>query len=151
MDSRLCSKNLNSPLVSSALICHRTIKHVTTASRRLVPSPAVVQQPMSHKAALAHLQHWETHLSEPRLSFHVTTQQRSTVLCRAGIIQFHPHPRQASQFHFTLAMRPLHPSNFWQATIHSKINCSLSTDLKASLRLLTSPKVSTTPATEQEC
>lgn len=30
MDSRLHSKNLNSPLVSSGLICYRTIKHVTT-------------------------------------------------------------------------------------------------------------------------
>lgn len=30
MDSRLDTKNLNSPLVSSGLICHRTVRHVTT-------------------------------------------------------------------------------------------------------------------------
>lgn len=30
MDSRLDSENLHSPLVSSGLICHRKVKHVTT-------------------------------------------------------------------------------------------------------------------------
>lgn len=59
MDSWLDSKNLNSPLVSSGLFCHRTVKRDNCLQPSAAP-PALAQQPMPHKAALAHSQHWDT-------------------------------------------------------------------------------------------
>lgn len=102
MDSRLYSKNLNSSLVSSALICYRTVKQVTTQppGSGCVTGTSPTAYVTQSGSALAHSQRQETHLSEPRRSFHITTQQRSTVLCTVGIIQFHSHPRKAGQFHF---------------------------------------------------
>lgn len=123
MDSRWDSRNLNSPLASSRLICHRTIKHVTTQPPGIwcitsTNSTAYATQGCSCPA-LAYSQHWETHLPEPRLSFYVTTQQRNTVLCRARLIQVHPHPRKASRFHFFSCNKTL--SSFHMLPSHNSL------------------------------
>lgn len=151
MDSRLHTKNLNSPLVSSGLICYRTIKHVTT----LPPGVRCVTGTSSTAYATPGC-------SRPHTALRDTPSQTKTVISCLHTakehcpVQSQTHsvsplrPRTASQFGFSSGNAAPHPSSCWQDT-HSKVNCSLSLDLEASLRLLTSPKVSTTPATEQGC
>lgn len=90
IDSRLDSKNLNTHLVSSGSLATEPPNTWQLCLQAFSVSPALAQQPMPHNTALAHSQHHKTHLPKPRLSFHVNTHQRSTVLRGARIIHLHP-------------------------------------------------------------
>lgn len=101
-DSRLDSKNLDSPPASSAFICQRTVQCDNSASEHSVchqhwltsPCHTTLHSP-THSTA-------KTHLPRPRLSLHINTQPRSLVLCRTRISSVLPHPRKASQLCFFL-------------------------------------------------
>lgn len=99
-DSRLDSKNLDSPPASSGFTCQRTVKRDNSTSKQLVchqhwltsPCHTTLRSP-THGTA-------KTHLTRPRLSFHINTQTRSLVLCRTRISSVSPHPRKTSQLCF---------------------------------------------------
>lgn len=121
-DSRLDSKNLTTPLVSSG---------------SFATEPPNTWQPCLWGFGVS--QHWLSnlchttplspthstarhHLPKPRLSFHGDTQQRSTVLHRDGIIHFH-RPQESKPGAALLRQRG--PSSFQLLTSHHSLQNQL--------------------------
>lgn len=150
IDSRLDSKkSLNTPRVSSGSLATEP----RTAWQLHLRAHVTSTEP-SHCAT--------PHCSHPLTAPRDTSPQTNTVAPHQHTAKKHrpaqsrnrslsPAPGKQAGFRLFSGNMAPHRSSCWQATIHSKINCSLLPGLEASLRLLTSPQVSTTPATEQAC
>lgn len=111
MDSRLHSKNLNSPLVSSGLICYRTIKHVTT----LPPGVWCVTGTSSTAYATPGCSHPHTALrdtpSQTQDSHFMSTHSKGAQsYAEPESFSFPSAPGQQASSVSYLATRPPHPS-----------------------------------------
>lgn len=122
MDSGVDTENLNSPLVSSGLICHRTVRHVTTLPPGIwctTSTSSIAYATQDGSRPLTTLRDTPSQ-TETVISCPHTAKEHSPAQSRS---QFHPHPGKESPFRFLSGNAA--PTSFQRLTSHHSLQNQL--------------------------